>query len=220
MSVVPGAAGAFRRRALLGVGGYPTTTLVEDADLTVGLLLAGWRIPYEPSAIAWTEAPERLGAVMRQRRRWSFGTVEVVAKHAGAIFDPCTGRVGFLGLPWMLLTQVLLPLGGPLADAFLLYLVAVGDIGQAAVILALSIALELAMVTAAVLVEREDPRLILWAPFLRLVWRPLQLVAVAGSVRSWIHGDAGQWRTIERYNTVELPPTRIPVSAAAPGDGG
>jgi peptidoglycan/xylan/chitin deacetylase (PgdA/CDA1 family) len=222
MSVVPGAAGAFRRRALLDVGGYPTATLVEDADLTVALLLAGWRIPYEPAAIAWTEAPERLGAVMRQRRRWSFGTVEVVAKHAGAMFDPGTGRVGLLGLPWMLLSQVLLPLGGPLADAFLLYLAVVGDIGQAAVILALSIALELVMVTAAVLVEREDLRLLLWAPLLRLVWRPLQLVAVSWSVRSWVHGDAGQWRTIERYNSVELPPTRIPVSSGARtrGSGG
>ncbi|HEV7687788.1 MAG TPA: hypothetical protein VGQ80_14535, partial [Acidimicrobiia bacterium] len=79
-------------------------------------------------------------------------------------------------------------------------------------------ALELVMVTAAVLVEREDPRLLLCAPFLRLVWRPLQLVAVARSVRSWVHGDAGQWRTIERYNTVELPPTRVPVSAGTPGD--
>jgi hypothetical protein len=157
---------------------------------------------------------------MRQRRRWSFGTVEVVAKHAGAMFDPRTGRVGLLGLPWMLLTQVLLPLGGPLADAFLLYLAVVGDVGQAAVILALSIALELVMVTAAVLVEREDLRLLLWAPLLRLVWRPLQLVAVARSVRSWVHGDVGQWRTIERYNSVELPPTRIPVSSGARRSGG
>jgi len=205
MSVVPGAAGAFRRRAVLGVGGYPTDTLVEDADLTFTLLAAGWRIPYEPAAVAWTEAPQRVSAVMRQRRRWSFGTVEVVAKHAGDMLDTTNGRVGLIGLPWTLLTQVLLPLGGPLADAFLVYLALVGDIGMALVILALAAALETVMIAVAVLVEKEDRRLLLWAPFLRLVWRPLQLLAVVRSVRSWAHGDEERWSTIERYNTVDVP---------------
>jgi peptidoglycan-N-acetylglucosamine deacetylase len=210
MSVVPGAAGAFRRRALIDVGGYPTDTLVEDADLTFTLLAAGWRIPYEPAAVAWTEAPQRVSAVMRQRRRWSYGTVEVVAKHAGSLFDTGTGRVGLVGLPWTLLTQVLLPLGGPLADAFLLYLAAVGDIGMALVILGLAAALETAMIAVAVLVEKEDRRLLVWAPFLRLVWRPLQLLAVFRSVRSWAHGDAEGWRAIERYNTVDVPGPALP----------
>jgi cellulose synthase/poly-beta-1,6-N-acetylglucosamine synthase-like glycosyltransferase len=210
MSVVPGAAGAFRRRALLDAGGYPTDTLVEDADLTFTLLAAGWRIPYEPAAVAWTEAPQRVGAVMRQRRRWSYGTVEVVAKHAGDLLDPSTGRVGLIGLPWTLLTQVLLPLGGPLADAFLLYLAAVGNSGLALLILVLAAGLETAMIAVTVLVEKDDRRLLLWAPFLRLVWRPLQLLAVLRSVRSWAHGDNEGWRTIERYNTVDVPDGVVP----------
>ena len=219
MSVVPGAAGAFRRRALLDAGGYPTDTLVEDADLTFTLLTAGWRIPYEPAAVAWTEAPQRVSAVMRQRRRWSYGTVEVVAKHAASLLDPATGRVGLIGLPWTLLTQVLLPLGGPLADAFLLYLAAVGDIGMALVILCLAAALETAMIAVAVLVEKEDRRLLVWAPFLRLVWRPLQLLAVLRSVRSWAHGDAEGWRTIERYNTVDVPGPALSEPQAGDGVG-
>ena len=115
------------------------------------------------------------------------------------------GRVGLVGLPWTLLTQVLLPLGGPLADLFLVYLVAVGDFGLALLILALAAALETTMIAVAVLVEKEDRRLLLWAPFLRLVWRPLQLLAVVRSVRSWAHGDNEGWRTIERYNTVNVP---------------
>ncbi|HMC81000.1 MAG TPA: glycosyltransferase family 2 protein, partial [Acidimicrobiia bacterium] len=219
MSVVPGAAGAFRRRALLDVGGYPTDTLVEDADLTFTLLAAGWRIPYEPAAVAWTEAPQRVSAVMRQRRRWSYGTVEVVAKHAGDLLDSTNGRVGLIGLPWTLLTQVLLPLGGPLADVFLLYLAAVGDIGVALVILALAAGLETVMIVVAVLVEKEDRRLLLWAPFLRLVWRPLQLLAVFRSVRSWAHGDSEGWRTIERYNTVDVPGPPLPERQAGDGVG-
>jgi len=216
MSVVPGAAGAFRRRALIDLGGYPCDTLVEDADLTFALLAAGWRIPYEPNAIAWTEAPERISAVMRQRQRWSYGTVEVVAKHAGSLLDPTTGRVGLVGLPWTLLTQVLLPLGGPLADAFLVYLAAVGDYGTALLVLALAAALDTALIVVAVLVEREDRRLLWWAPCLRLVWRPLQLFAVIRSVRSWAHGDAEGWRTIERYNSVDVPGRAMAAGSNSP----
>jgi hypothetical protein len=63
-------------------------------------------------------------------------------------------------------------------------------------------------VGAAVLVEGEDPKLLLWAPFLRLVWRPLQLLAVFRSVRTWTHGGSERWRTMERYNTVEMPAPR------------
>src|SRR5581483_3994177 len=54
MTVVPGAAGAFRRSALAAVGGYPARTLVEDADLTVALLRERWVIRYEPDAVAYT----------------------------------------------------------------------------------------------------------------------------------------------------------------------
>jgi peptidoglycan-N-acetylglucosamine deacetylase len=203
--VVPGAAGAFRRAALLEVGGYPADTLVEDADLTVNLLAAGWRIPYEAAAVAWTEAPERVSAALGQRRRWAYGTFQVMAKHAGAMLDPTAGRVGLLGLPWMALSQVLLPIAGPLADLYLLYLVATGNRPLAALILGLAVVLDLAVAGAAVLAEREDPRLLLAAPLSRLVWRPLQLFAVIGSVRRWTHGDGQRWSKVERYNTVDVP---------------
>ena len=48
-------------------------------------------------------------------------------------------RVGLLGLPWMVASQVVLPVAGPLADVFLLYLLLVGDMGMAAVILGLDV---------------------------------------------------------------------------------
>ncbi|MCI0689815.1 MAG: glycosyltransferase, partial [Sporichthyaceae bacterium] len=60
MPTVPGAIGAFRREALIDIGGVPTATLAEDTDLTMALARAGWRIVYEETAIAWTEAPSTL----------------------------------------------------------------------------------------------------------------------------------------------------------------
>jgi cellulose synthase/poly-beta-1,6-N-acetylglucosamine synthase-like glycosyltransferase len=202
VNVVPGAAGAFRRSAILEVGGYSSDTLVEDADLTISLLRAGWRIPYEPVAVAWTEAPEGVRDVIRQRRRWSYGTVEVAAKHADIALDPRKGNLGLVGLPWLILTQVILPLGGPLTDLYLLYLVAMHSYGSALAILAVALILDLAIIAGAVLADREDRRLLLVTPFMRLVWRPLQLIAAIRSVRRWMLGRNDKWRRVNRHNSV------------------
>jgi len=74
--VVPGAIGAFRRSALLDAGGYTNDTMAEDADLTLRLERAGWRVLYEPNAVAWTEAPADLGSFLKQRYRWMFGMLQ------------------------------------------------------------------------------------------------------------------------------------------------
>jgi cellulose synthase/poly-beta-1,6-N-acetylglucosamine synthase-like glycosyltransferase len=58
MQVISGAIGAFRREALIAVGGYSNTTQVEDMDLTVSLGAHGYKVVYNPDAIAYTEAPE------------------------------------------------------------------------------------------------------------------------------------------------------------------
>src|SRR5262245_28924948 len=82
IGVVPGAIGAWRRQALIDVGGYPSHTLAEDADLTLSLERRNWRVVTELRAQALTEAPEMLRAFMKQRFRWTFGTLQVAYKHA------------------------------------------------------------------------------------------------------------------------------------------
>jgi cellulose synthase/poly-beta-1,6-N-acetylglucosamine synthase-like glycosyltransferase len=205
IAVVPGAAGAFRRAALVDVGGYPADTLVEDADLTIALLRGGWLVHYEPDALAYTEAPEGVADTLRQRRRWGYGNVEVLAKHSPSMLDPRAGRVGLLGLPWMLMSQVLLPLGGPLADAFLLYLLLIGRFNTAAVLLLLALGLDLALTAAVVIAEGEDRRMLALVPLLRVVWRPLQLLAVVGSVARWLSGEGEHWGRVRRLNSVIVP---------------
>ena len=57
LTVVPGAVGAWRREALLDMGGFPADTLAEDQDLTIAIQTAGYRVLFDTTAIAWTEAP-------------------------------------------------------------------------------------------------------------------------------------------------------------------
>ncbi len=69
VSVVPGAIGAWRTAAVRAMGGYHHDTVAEDADLTMALLEAGYRVNYEDRALAYTEAPTTANGLMRQRFR-------------------------------------------------------------------------------------------------------------------------------------------------------
>ncbi|GAB3557567.1 hypothetical protein GCM10027405_02550 [Arthrobacter alkaliphilus] len=122
MPTVPGAIGAFRRDALLRVGGVSNDTLAEDTDLTMSLCRDGWRVVYQDNARAWTEAPASLGALWKQRYRWCYGTLQAMWKHRGAVFQGGqAGKLGRLGLGYLLVLQVLLPLFAPIVDVFAIY---------------------------------------------------------------------------------------------------
>src|SRR5207245_9998218 len=118
---VPGAIGAFRRDVLLEIGGVSDDTLAEDTDLTLAIGRTGRRVVYAEDARAWTEAPATLGALWRQRYRWSYGTMQAVWKHKAAVFERGHTKIGRRGLPYLVLFQVLLPLLAPLIDLFAIY---------------------------------------------------------------------------------------------------
>ncbi|HXE09652.1 MAG TPA: glycosyltransferase [Acidobacteriaceae bacterium] len=112
--VVPGAIGAWRTAAVKAGGGYHTNTVAEDADLTMNLLEQGCSVIYEDRALAFTEAPENVNGLMRQRFRWSFGILQAVYKHLGAVRT--RRAMGWFALPNTIVFQVLLPLVSPLID--------------------------------------------------------------------------------------------------------
>ncbi|WP_408589021.1 glycosyltransferase [Novosphingobium sp.] len=114
--VVPGAVGAWRREALEDVGGYPEDTLAEDQDLTIAIQRKGWRVAYDEDAVAWTEAPETLRALGKQRFRWAFGTLQCLWKHASILRERQPQGLAFVGMPQAWLFQILFALISPLID--------------------------------------------------------------------------------------------------------
>jgi cellulose synthase/poly-beta-1,6-N-acetylglucosamine synthase-like glycosyltransferase/peptidoglycan/xylan/chitin deacetylase (PgdA/CDA1 family) len=112
--VVPGAIGAWRTHAVKDGGGYHTNTVAEDADLTMNLLEQGYSVIYEDQALAFTEAPINMDGLMRQRFRWSFGILQAVFKHRGAITK--RRAMGLFALPNTIIFQILLPLFSPFID--------------------------------------------------------------------------------------------------------
>ncbi len=122
VTVVPGAIGAWRSAPVKAAGGYPINTVAEDADLTMNLLEQGFRVDYEDRSLAFTEAPIDAKGLMRQRFRWSFGTLQAIWKHRAAFVR--NKAMGLFALPNILIFQMFLPLVSPFIDMMFLYGVA------------------------------------------------------------------------------------------------
>jgi cellulose synthase/poly-beta-1,6-N-acetylglucosamine synthase-like glycosyltransferase len=114
--IISGAFGLFRKDHLLAVGGYDATSIVEDLDLVVRLhrYLRSQRVRYEipfiPDPVAWTEVPESLRVLARQRGRWQRGLVAAMWQYRGMLFNPRYGRVGLIAVPFYALGEMLAPL--------------------------------------------------------------------------------------------------------------
>lgn len=113
--IISGAFGVFRRDAVLEAGGYLSTTVGEDMELVIRLhrLFRAKKTPYRivfvPEPVCWTEVPESLRVLHRQRNRWQRGTVDSLAIHRRMILNPRYGMPGLFALPYFLLFEMLGP---------------------------------------------------------------------------------------------------------------
>ncbi len=121
ITVVPGAVGAWRREALTKLGGFPLDTLAEDQDLTIDLLKHGYKVLYDNTAVAWTEAPDSLRGLAKQRFRWAFGTLQCLWKHREVTLRPHAGTLGLIAIPQTWMFQFLFSLMAPLVDLTLIW---------------------------------------------------------------------------------------------------
>jgi cellulose synthase/poly-beta-1,6-N-acetylglucosamine synthase-like glycosyltransferase len=116
LTVISGAFGLFRRQRVVEVGGYSHATVGEDMELVVKLhrhmrdLKLPYRIDFIAEPVCWTECPDSLKVLGRQRSRWQRGSLECFAKHKDMLFNPRYGRIGFIGFGQILLVDVIGPL--------------------------------------------------------------------------------------------------------------
>jgi peptidoglycan-N-acetylglucosamine deacetylase len=219
ITVVPGAVGAWRMAALRACGGYPADTLAEDQDLTIAIQRQGWRVIYDQSAIAWTEAPESFGALMKQRYRWAFGTLQCLWKHRAILGTGLPRGLARVGLPQAWLFQIGFGILSPLIDlALLVALVQTGlsvwEHGAAASSaelvrlgcywLAFSVIDVFAAWTAFALEPAEDRRLLWLLLPQRFGYRQMMYYVVVRAVGSALSGPRVGWGKLERAASVAL----------------
>lgn len=203
ITVVPGAIGAWRREAIQTAGGYTHETLAEDADLTWRLHLNGWLIRNDSTAVAFTEAPERLKNLSRQRFRWSFGVLQCLWKHRSRLFRH--GAFGWFALPSLWLHQVLFNAVAPVADVAIIVSLLTGNYQEVLVYYALMVSAEL--VAGVLSLKLDGSRqwgLLPWLLLQRFVYRQLMYYVILRSLRAALYGDAVGWNKFERTGTVKV----------------
>ncbi|SFT92873.1 bifunctional polysaccharide deacetylase/glycosyltransferase family 2 protein [Arthrobacter sp. ov118] len=210
MPTVPGAIGAFRRDALLRVGGVSDDTLAEDTDLTMSLCRDGWRVVYQDDARAWTEAPESLEALWKQRYRWCYGTLQAMWKHRGAVVQGgAAGKLGRRGLGYLLVLQVLLPLFAPVVDVFAIYGLIFLDPVRIGMLWLVFLVVQFLMAAYAFRLDNERLRPLWTLPLQQFVYRQLMYLVVIQSVVTAVAGVHLRWHRMERYGSLRVPPARI-----------
>ncbi len=219
ITVVPGAVGAWRRAAVLEAGGFKEDTLAEDQDLTLAILRQGHSVAYADGAVAYTEAPDTVRTLARQRFRWSFGTLQCAWKHRSALFRD--GSLGWIALPNVWLFQLLLPAISPLADLMFVWSLisvwmtwqahgssyALSNLEQVLFYYAIFLVVDWAAAMIGFLMESGEETALTWLILLqRFAYRQIMYWVVVKSFAAAISGQVVGWGKLERKATVEFKP--------------
>ncbi len=113
--IISGAFGLFRKQAVIDAGGYRRDTVGEDMELITRLhrimreKKEPYRIVFVPDPVCWTEAPESMRMLQRQRNRWHRGLLDTMLIHRKMLFNPSYGVVGLASMPYFTFIELLGP---------------------------------------------------------------------------------------------------------------
>jgi peptidoglycan-N-acetylglucosamine deacetylase len=219
ITVVPGAVGAWRRDLLEQIGGFSSDTVAEDQDLTLKVRKLGYKIAYEDTAVALTEAPDTWQGLAKQRFRWSFGTLQCMWKHRDALLNPLYGALGFLAMPNVWIFQILFTLISPVVDLMFIWTFlsaaierwehpdeySAANFKYALFYYALFLTVDaLAAAFAFLMEKREQKSLLLWIFPQRFCYRQVMYYIMIQSVLTAVKGALVGWGKLERKATVEF----------------
>ncbi|MCI3279267.1 bifunctional polysaccharide deacetylase/glycosyltransferase family 2 protein [Streptomyces cylindrosporus] len=206
MPTIPGAIGAFRREAVLQVGGMSEDTLAEDTDITIAMHRAGWRVVYQEHARAWTEAPGSLKQLWSQRYRWSYGTMQALWKHRKSLTDKGpSGRFGRVGMPLVVIFQIVTPVFAPLIDVFTVYSMIFVDFQAALYAWLAVLGIQLFCAAYAFRLDREKYRYLLMMPLQQLAYRQMMYLVLIHSCITALTGGRLRWQKLKRTGEVGTP---------------
>ncbi len=115
--IISGAFGLFDRKIVVAVGGYDTSTVGEDLEIVVRMRKymrdvekSKYRVAFIPDPLCWTEVPDTIKILGRQRNRWTRGAIDTILKHKSMFFNPRYGRIGMLSFPYWVFFEWLAPI--------------------------------------------------------------------------------------------------------------
>ena len=166
LGIISGAFGLFHRSLVETVGGYWTQTVGEDFELTLRLHRhlrdrgEPYRIAFVSDPVCWTEVPEQLSTLGRQRRRWQRGLWEGLRRHQHMLLNPRYGTVGLVAMPYFALFEFLSPIFSLAGLLITILLWLLGELSATyfAAFLLVSIGLGVLLTTAALVLEEFSYR--------------------------------------------------------------
>ncbi|MGE5663381.1 MAG: glycosyltransferase family 2 protein [Deltaproteobacteria bacterium] len=215
--ILSGAFSLFRKQSVVEVGGYRTSNVTEDMEIVVKLHAhnirnkSRYRVKFISDPICWTEVPEDVKMLGRQRRRWHLGLIQSLFQFRRLAFNPRYGKLGLLIVPYYLLVEMLSPVVEILGYVVVVLSFLLGLVSTEFMLLFLTLAIVygIFLSTAGVFLEeitfRRYPR---WSHLGRLLtygvlenfgyrqlnsfWRCQALLKYLFGMRKWEHVQKGE----------------------------
>ena len=217
ITVVPGAVGAWRRERS-SFGRLPRRYACRGPGPDAShCRRAGYTVLYDSSAIAWTEAPDTVSGLAKQRFRWAFGTLQCMWKHRDITLRPRYGALGLIALPQIWLFQILLTAIAPLVDLALIWQIVTSSLQllqhqdqydpdtlrKVVTYYLIFLVIDLGSATVALLMERREKwRLVPLLVLQRFGYRQLMYWVVLKALLTAAIGPLVGWGKLERKATV------------------
>lgn len=198
ITIVPGALGAFRKSKLEEAGSYHKETLVEDFDATIKVLRSGMVVSGNNSAIAYTQAPQKLADFYKQRKRWYRGNLQVLRRHSDILLNPRFGYLQRFSYPLLAIHMLVIPFASLLVMAFAVYQLILGNYSFVAFTLGMFVLLQYLLSAMAVRMDKDDKRMILYSVFLVIGYKQIVDILQLKAVAEEFIGLKAKWTSAQR----------------------
>lgn len=203
-SVIPGALGAWRKKAVIKAGMFTNDTLVEDADMAIKIQKLGFKTAYVGAAVGFTEAPENIAALIKQRKRWTFGIMQVLYKNRRFFFKKKSGFLGFFILPYMAFLQFPTMAIAPLVDLLSVITFVFNPIKVVAFFYLFLIIKSSEVFTAFVIARERRLQYLLHLPTMRIIYQFFWYKNLYSCIFTMFKGEYLPWNKLTHFGKVEL----------------
>jgi cellulose synthase/poly-beta-1,6-N-acetylglucosamine synthase-like glycosyltransferase len=204
VNIIPGPLGMFRKEAMKRVGYYAHDTFAEDCDLTLALIAHGYKIDFEPDAIAYTEAPESLLDLLKQRYRWTRGILQAIKKNRYYLWKPISSPAIFFVMWYMLFESVLWPFMQIWADLFILFIALTSGVSKFLLFWWIMFTvLDVVSSIYCLLITKEKISLAVYSIVYRLVFiTVINIAKIFATIEEWFQIEMG-WGKLERKGRIK-----------------
>jgi len=195
--VIPGAFGAFKRKAVIEVGGYDTDTVTEDFDITIKLLKTRGAVSSSSAAHAYTEVPSDWKSLYKQRVRWGTGTFQTILKHKDIFGNNRYGALHSFVFP-IILFSLFNPLASFIALSAGVMLAFSGGLLLFARMIFIFMLIQLFVSLLALSLDNENTGLAVYSPFFVFVYKQFIDYVTLVSIIKALTKKEKKWHKLER----------------------